>query len=199
MSPSAVATESPLARSRVTRGDPLRESLAAVHQRLSNAERELRIQFTRIAQLQAQLDVLLGALRRLPPGVGVREPSAAVGRDVAHRVPKPWPRARTISREIGSKGRNNVHFNVTLLVDKSELPKLVHEEVEARSGHADHLGDDLLRRFGMAAMRSLGLAVSRNSKGDRAAFRGVEHLVDAMFFDRTRDGHRSRRAPGPVS
>jgi hypothetical protein len=41
----------------------------AVNQRLDNAERELRVQFTRIAQLQAQLDVVLGALRTQgPPG-----------------------------------------------------------------------------------------------------------------------------------
>lgn len=42
------------------------ESVLHVHQRLERAERELRIQFLRIAQLQAQLDVLLGALRRSP-------------------------------------------------------------------------------------------------------------------------------------
>lgn len=35
--------------------------LRTVNQRLAQAERELRIQFTRIAQLQAQLDVVLGA------------------------------------------------------------------------------------------------------------------------------------------
>jgi hypothetical protein len=45
--------------------------LRTVNQRLANAERELRVQFTRIAQLQAQLDVLLGALRRSPDGVHV--------------------------------------------------------------------------------------------------------------------------------
>jgi hypothetical protein len=47
------------------------ESLWAVHQRVANAEQELRIQFTRIARLQAQLDVVVGALRRLPVGVHV--------------------------------------------------------------------------------------------------------------------------------
>ena len=46
-------------------------SLWAVNQRLANAERELGVQFTRIAQLQAQLDVVLGALRRSPDGVHV--------------------------------------------------------------------------------------------------------------------------------
>jgi len=37
-----------------------------VNQRLAKAEQELRVQFTRIAQLQAQLDVLVAALRGSP-------------------------------------------------------------------------------------------------------------------------------------
>ena len=37
-----------------------------LEQRLDCAERELRIQFTRIAQLQAQLDLLLASLRVSP-------------------------------------------------------------------------------------------------------------------------------------
>ncbi len=45
------------------------KSLRTVNQRLANAERELHVQFTRIAQLQAQLDAVLGALRRSPKGV----------------------------------------------------------------------------------------------------------------------------------
>jgi hypothetical protein len=44
-------------------------SRSSVNQRLGNAETELRVQFTRIAQLQAQLDVVLGALRRSPNGI----------------------------------------------------------------------------------------------------------------------------------
>ena len=45
------------------------QSLRAVEQRLAHAERELRVQFTRIAQLQAELDQVLGALRRSAEGV----------------------------------------------------------------------------------------------------------------------------------
>ena len=41
----------------------------AVEERLATAERELRAQFTRIAQLQAELDVVSAALRRLPDGL----------------------------------------------------------------------------------------------------------------------------------
>ena len=39
------------------------ESLCALNQRLANAERELRVQFIRLAELQAQLDVVVSALR----------------------------------------------------------------------------------------------------------------------------------------
>ena len=48
------------------------ESLWAVNQRLADAERELRVQFTRIAQLQAQLDLLIAAFRRSRDGTQVR-------------------------------------------------------------------------------------------------------------------------------
>lgn len=48
------------------------ESLRPVEQRLACAERELRIQFTRIAQLQAELDLLQAALRRWPGGALMR-------------------------------------------------------------------------------------------------------------------------------
>jgi hypothetical protein len=44
------------------------QSSKDVEQRLAGAERALRIQFIRIAQLQAQLDQLLGALRRSRDG-----------------------------------------------------------------------------------------------------------------------------------
>ena len=40
------------------------KSLLAVEERLASAERELRIQFTRIAQLQAELDLVVAALQR---------------------------------------------------------------------------------------------------------------------------------------
>jgi hypothetical protein len=65
------ASASTLSASRAVRGFAT-ESLWAVNQRLADAEQELRVQFTRIAQLQAQLDLLLGALRRSPDGAPVR-------------------------------------------------------------------------------------------------------------------------------
>jgi hypothetical protein len=47
-------------------------SLSTVEQRLAVAEQELRIQFTRIAQLQAELDLLQAALRRSPDDPDIR-------------------------------------------------------------------------------------------------------------------------------
>jgi hypothetical protein len=44
------------------------ESLSAVSNRLAEAEYQLEVQFTRIAQLQAQLDFVLAALRRVTEG-----------------------------------------------------------------------------------------------------------------------------------
>ena len=61
-------SESPPSASRTARRGSGDESLSAINQRLSVTERELRVQFTRIAQLQAQLDLVLGALRRSPDG-----------------------------------------------------------------------------------------------------------------------------------
>jgi hypothetical protein len=44
------------------------ESLSAVSKRLAEAEHQLEVQFTRIAQLQAQLDLVLAALHRVREG-----------------------------------------------------------------------------------------------------------------------------------
>jgi len=66
--PSASPTS---AAGAVRRGSAAVASPWTLNQRLGIAERELRVQFTRIAQLQAQLDVVLGALRRSGKGVQV--------------------------------------------------------------------------------------------------------------------------------
>jgi hypothetical protein len=54
-------------RARVIRHVPA-STMWSVEKRLASAEHELRVQFTRTAQLQAELDLLVGALRRLPDG-----------------------------------------------------------------------------------------------------------------------------------
>jgi hypothetical protein len=61
-------SELPIAAPLRGRGGATTESLSAVTQRLAKAEQELQVQYTRIAQLQAQLDLVLVALRRLTDG-----------------------------------------------------------------------------------------------------------------------------------
>jgi hypothetical protein len=58
----AKATAPPASRGRVIRIPA--SSAWAIEKRLANAEQELRVQFTRIAQLQAELDLVLAAFRR---------------------------------------------------------------------------------------------------------------------------------------
>ena len=64
MTPDKYPSESPPSAShaRVIRTAPT--SNVAVEQRLARAEQELRMQFTRIAQLQAELDLVVAMLRR---------------------------------------------------------------------------------------------------------------------------------------
>jgi hypothetical protein len=44
--------------------DRAADTIRVLEERLSGVERELRLQFTRIAQLQAELDLFSGGLRR---------------------------------------------------------------------------------------------------------------------------------------
>lgn len=60
----ATAIEPPASRTRAIRGFPA-PAIRAVEERLAGAERELRVQFNRMAQLQAELDLASAALRRL--------------------------------------------------------------------------------------------------------------------------------------
>lgn len=72
MAPDKLLRELPPRASPLVRRGTTIASLGDVKRRLGSAERELRIQFTRIAQLQAQVDMLLGALRRSQDGAHVR-------------------------------------------------------------------------------------------------------------------------------
>ena len=70
----------------VSSADPRRsttDALRAFEQRLAEAQRELSLQFTRIQELQADLDLSVQALRRVrdgsSPSEASRRPSARVG------------------------------------------------------------------------------------------------------------------------
>lgn len=66
-SPRVVAsptTRTPLAAAQPKSSAALRANRSSIQQRLDSAEQELSIQFTRIAQLQAELDVLRARVKR---------------------------------------------------------------------------------------------------------------------------------------
>jgi len=71
--PFEFLSESLPSASRTVRPGSTPESLWTVNQRLVSAEQELRAQSTQIAQLQAQLDLVLEALRRSSDGGHVDE------------------------------------------------------------------------------------------------------------------------------
>lgn len=68
MALNKLLSESPPSASRTVRRGSTAGSLWAVSRRLASVERELRVQFIRIAQLQAQVDLVLGALQRSSDG-----------------------------------------------------------------------------------------------------------------------------------
>jgi hypothetical protein len=71
MTPQRLLPALPQPRVRLDRGFTV-HSQWAVERRLATAERELSIQFSRIAQLQAELDLLRASFRRPPAGGRVR-------------------------------------------------------------------------------------------------------------------------------
>jgi hypothetical protein len=84
---------------------------------------------------------------------------------ICHRAPRPCTRIatraslRVIAEPTGSLPRSTesvaqdhtqkrvVDFQAAVVLDESELPKFVHEEVHARTRRPHHLGERLLRHF----------------------------------------------------
>lgn len=64
---------------RVIRGSPA-PLIWNLEDRLATVERELRVQFTRIAQLQATLDLLLAASRHVSDGAHPQDAIAETGK-----------------------------------------------------------------------------------------------------------------------
>jgi hypothetical protein len=57
-----------------------------------------------------------------------------------------------------------VNPQCAVVVDEPELPKFVHEEVDARAGRSDHFGEDLLRHPRKGAVRHVGFTVPRQQQ-----------------------------------
>src|ERR1043166_5462027 len=78
-----------------------------------------------------------------------------------------------------------VDLQPTVVLDKAQLPKLVHEEADARAGCADHLRQRFLADLGHAASRPPFLAeVGQQQKDPREPLlAGVEELIHEVFLD----------------
>ena len=70
------------------------------------------------------------------------------------------------------------------VLDETELPELIHEEIHARPRGADHFRESLLRDFRQRALR-IGPAVAREQQQSprQPFFARVEELIDEVRFD----------------
>jgi hypothetical protein len=78
-----------------------------------------------------------------------------------------------------------VNLQTAVVLDESELPKFVHEEVHARAGGAHDLGQDFLRHSRKRAVRRFGFPVSHQpqQRTSQPFLARVEQLVDQIFVD----------------
>src|SRR5665213_2549424 len=74
---------------------------------------------------------------------------------------------------------------MAVVVDKAQLPELVHEMTDPRACRADDLGQRVLADPGRDRLRSAFLAeIGQHEEGSgQALFAGVEQLVDQVFLD----------------
>ena len=91
--------------------------------------------------------------------------------------------ARNIVHDDGQEGM--IDLEATVVFDEPELLELVHEEIDARTGRADHFRERLLRDPRQDALLLIGLAVTRQQqqRAGEALLAGIEQLVDEVFFD----------------
>ena len=79
-------------------------------------------------------------------------------------------------------------MTITSRVDKAQLPELGHEEMDARTGGADHLRHCLLAdwrdgRLGLPRFPKVG---QEQKSARQALFARIEKLIDQIFFDTDR-------------
>ena len=75
-------------------------------------------------------------------------------------------------------------YTARAVLDKPELPELVHEEVDTRTSRLDHLCEYLLGYFGQHAQRPGSLAVLGEEQEcpGQSFLGGVEELIDQVFL-----------------
>jgi hypothetical protein len=72
--------------------------------------------------------------------------------------------------------------DATVVFNKAELAKAIHEEAHARPGGADHFGQSFLRDLRDQRFRFSRLAKLRQQQEDprQTLFAGVEKLIDKI-------------------
>src|ERR1700722_14092834 len=75
-----------------------------------------------------------------------------------------------------------VHLDATVIFDKTELAKAIHEETDPGSSGSDHFSQSFLRYLGDQSLRIARLAKLRHQEKNarQALFAGVEELVDKI-------------------
>ena len=73
---------------------------------------------------------------------------------------------------------------IAVIRDEAKLPEPIHEEIDPRSGGADHLCQVFLTdpandRFGFAVLAKMG---QQQEHPSQALLAGIEHLVDEIRF-----------------
>jgi len=78
-----------------------------------------------------------------------------------------------------------IDFDFVLIFDEAQFPEFVHEEIHARTGGTDHLGQGFLGNFRQDAVRLILFAIAREKqeRARQALFAGIEELVDQILFD----------------
>ena len=75
-----------------------------------------------------------------------------------------------------------VNLDASVVLDKPELPKSIHEETNAGARGADHLRQSLLRDLGNVLFRLSWLTEFRHQQQNpgQTLFTGVEKLIDQI-------------------
>ena len=73
-----------------------------------------------------------------------------------------------------------VDLDLAVILDETQFPEFVHEEIDSRPRRADDLRQRLLRYFGKRLLRLSGRAVAHEQQQSarEALLGGVEELID---------------------
>src|SRR5215213_2390716 len=78
-----------------------------------------------------------------------------------------------------------MNLQLSIVLDETKLPKLIHEKADPRTSSADHLSQHLLRNigdhsFGLAFLAKIG---QQQENSGQSFFAGIEKLIDKVFLN----------------